>query len=184
MMSLIRKRRAAVSLMYLSRVTHSSRLCLMRWLGRRPARTALPPPPLHCHPERVQRVEGTAVVCFTFVILAKPESPYLFTPRTEGHAFTRAEERSLFEPFASLTAYRSRTRNKSSKTPANPHVKPLDPPKIPLTHTASTTSPRKILGIVVMLQRVELKVGEKKGGSSAVSDNLDCIPINYLVSYI
>jgi hypothetical protein len=40
------------------------------------------------------------------------------------------------------------------KTPANPRVKPLNPPKSPLTRSASITSPHKILGIVVSLKPV------------------------------
>jgi hypothetical protein len=42
--------------------------------------------------------------------------------------------------------------------------------KIPITNTISTTSPRKILGIVVMLKRVELKQWKRNPARRSASD--------------
>jgi hypothetical protein len=128
------------------------------WVGRRPARTALP------HP-----LPNTVILSASFEREGprrsttrlnppplSPKTPALFFAHaTTGRArvsgspasfarwgdFTRAEDRSFFEPFASLTAYRSRTRKSSRKNPSKSACQPPRTPKIPRTHIPATTSP-------------------------------------------
>ena len=119
----------------------------------------------HCHPERVFRARRTP----TKHILPQPSTPFYPNSRSflcsrnesEGHAFTRAESRPPLYVFASLTAYRSRTRKKNPsnpqqirmsspstlQNPPNPHPTNHFPPKN--TWHSSYAPPRRI------------KVGEK-----------------------
>jgi hypothetical protein len=78
----------------------------------------------------------------TKLILPIPPTP--FSPQTPAHS-------------SSLTAH---SRNKKIavaplKNPSKSACQAPQPRNIPITRTPSTTSPRKILGIVVMLRLVE-----------------------------
>jgi len=98
-----------------------------------------------CHPQRVFRARRACPErSRRNPDTAPPQPSTPFSPQTPAHS-------------SSLTAH---SRNKKIavaplKNPSKSACQAPQPRNIPITRTPSTTSPRKILGIVVMLRLVE-----------------------------
>ncbi len=149
----------------------------MRLGGHSPARTALPLPALKSRPQlealrhrlhdlhspmsRIDRLPRAQHSCLLQLLHIAPHRLRITLQRHGGcpiFATVSSSLRWAFAPranrFLTPSSTLSRMRKKSLKNPSKSACQAPRTPKLPLTPTPPTTSPRKILGMVVMLHGV------------------------------